>query len=219
MTAQDVINATSTDIRGVLQAGQAGDAATILGWVDRIQKEALHTSIYAPFNTGVSTVSTVAGTGTYTIAASDIRRVLQVYDRNFNRELLPYEMIMSPFPAGNAVAPPIGTPPEEQVRRFPYMDEKTQTPWARYFRYIAPQTLVIFPAPLTATYAGSLEVYYDQQVADITSTTQALVVPGDGKDLMVAGVNYLANMFLKRADEAKMWFEIYNRLKQGVAPL
>jgi hypothetical protein len=60
-----------------------------------------------------------------------------------------------------------------------------------------------------------MTVTYEAQVLTLVNPTDVLLIPEDGRDMVVAGVNYLANIFLKRMDEAQIWAQIYSTLKKG----
>jgi hypothetical protein len=60
MTVQDIVDSSSTDFRSVL-ANTGADAGLFVSWVDRIHKDALHTSIYNPLTQVVATVSCYGG--------------------------------------------------------------------------------------------------------------------------------------------------------------
>src|ERR1700754_1751546 len=97
MTAQDVINAVSLDMRQVLSPS-APDNTIIIPWVDRIQKDVLHTSLFNALLKKITTVTVVADTSLYTLTDPSVRRIVSVYDRTFDRFLLPYETISFPTP-------------------------------------------------------------------------------------------------------------------------
>ncbi len=102
MVVQDIINASSTDFRSVL-ASSSPDSALFVSWVDRIQKDALHTGIYNPLLLVTSTISVISGTSLYSISVTGgaIRRIQLVYYRTFARILLPLKvmasLLVSPF--------------------------------------------------------------------------------------------------------------------------
>jgi hypothetical protein len=214
LQVQDIVNAVSVDVRQVIGA-TGTDASIMIGWVDRVHKDALHSSLYSFLNQASTTVASVAGTYSYTLTPVDIRRVLAVFDRTFSRALLPLESESAPVPLATHVSPPGGMPPDGPLGSKLSLSSKTIGPWPEYYRFFGTQTLSIFPAPTTATWAGTLEVQYEKQVASLANLTDVLVVPEDGKDLLVAGVNSLAFTYLKQIEDATIWGQQYERMKKG----
>lgn len=215
LTAQNIVDAVSVDMRSVLGSSGA-DATIILEWVDRIHKDALHSSLFSFLNEGFETVTTTAGTSKYTLTASP-RRILTVYDRRFDRPLLPFDNIAAPLTLADQASRSTGAPAEEGVRRKETLSSKTFSLWPEYFKLVGTQDLHVFPAPATTNYAGTaaLEVFFEKQVITLTALTDTLVIPEDGKDMMVAGVNYLTAGYLKRVEDAGLWLAIYEKLKRG----
>jgi hypothetical protein len=84
-----------------------------------------------------------------------------------------------------------------------------------FFRFIAPTTLVVRPAPPSTQWLSTLSVVYEQQVPTLTSLSTTLTVPDDGKDVVCAGVNWMAMAYIGRSQEAMSWFQLYQQLKSG----
>lgn len=212
LLASDIINDASKDLRSVIDpTGDGG--AFLLGYVDRIHKDVLHTSIYSHLARGMVTVNVSAGTSSYPLGAGDLRRVLTVFDRTSSRVLLPLSISMSPLPTGDqsgsdpTQVSPLSIPQVSDIRnRF------SQSGYAEYFLLTDSNTLTLFPTP---NESGSVEVYYEQQVPTINTIDANLTVPDDARDMLVAGVNYLASQYLKKSEEAASWFQLYQRLKRG----
>jgi|SRR5581483_8226037 len=61
-----------------------------------------------------------------------------------------------------------------------------------------------------------IEFRYLPARPQVTAAGTVLVVPIDFKDVFVAGVNWLAAMYLRRFDEAKAWNAIYSMGKQSM---
>ena len=214
MTVQDIINAVSTDTRQVLLPS-GNDAEVILNWVDRVHKDVLHTSLYVNQNLGTTQATTTVGTNAYTLSpTTSIRRIVSVYDLTFNLSLNPADAeLEGPPPTGSQAADTQGKP-VQTTAPFPHQAYKFGgTP--EYFRFIAPATLVIRPAPPATAYTSTLSVVYEQLVATLTNLTNELIVPDDGKDVMVAGVNWMAMAYIGRSQEAMSWFQLYQQLKSG----
>lgn len=56
-----------------------------------------------------------------------------------------------------------------------------------------------------------IEFRYYQQRAVVTAPDQILQVPDQYKDILCAGVNWLAYKYLKKDDEAQIWMQVYQR--------
>lgn len=54
-----------------------------------------------------------------------------------------------------------------------------------------------------------IEFRYMKQPAALATTGASLQVPDEYKDVLIAGTNWLAFQFLKKHDEAQMWFQVY----------
>lgn len=213
LSVQNIVDAVSTDVRQVI-SNSGADATLMIGWVDRIHKDCLHSSFYNNLVQGSTTVSTVAGTGTYTLSpGSPIRRILQVFDRTFSRVLLPFEDVAAPQPLQTHIAPPGAVPPEQGTKFA--TSGKTMGPWPEYYKFIGTTTLVLYPAPANTQWAGTIEVQYEFQATTLANLTDVLVIPEDGKDMVVAGVNYYALSYLKIMEEAALWLQIYEKAKRG----
>ena len=213
MVVQDIINASSTDFRSVL-ASSSPDSALFVSWVDRIQKDALHTGIYNPLLFVTASVSVVSGTSLYTIPVTSgaIRRIQLVYDRTFDRILMPIESIIYPTSQGDAESPrqPLQTPK-------PMLTATTMEQWPEYYKREGTSNLILFPAPQKSNFNGTYEVHYEMQVPDLSATTSTLMLPDDAMDMMVAGVNMYVAQFLHLDTEAQFWQQHYEMLKRGTA--
>jgi hypothetical protein len=212
MTVQDIVDSVSIDMRQVL-SNIAPDANIIIPWVDRIHKDALHTSLFNYLLRDVTTVSVVQGTSHYTIAPSggaSVRRILSVYDRTFDRVILPYDDIGFPVSKGDA-----STPQGSDVPKA-LLTAATMDQWPEYYLREGATNLTLFPAPQKAAFAGTYEVHYEKQAANLTALSDTLLVPDDGKDLIVAGVNMYAALYLKNTGDATGWQQQYEMMKKGI---
>lgn len=193
ITAQNVANAVSQDIRTVL-AATSSDGAILLDYVDRIHKDLLHDSIYSHFNQSSEVVTTANGTKSYALSSSTVRDVYFVYDRTRERELLP---LKTSVPAG-------------QDRGEWRIIMQSGLP--EYYKLVGTQTLHLFGTPKQTL---SLDVHYDLLVSTLAGLSTVLTIPEDGLDAMVAGVNSLAFAYLNKNESAQMWDANYKRLKRG----
>jgi hypothetical protein len=215
MIVQDIVNAVSIDTRQSL-APSGNDANVIMSWVDRVHKDVLHSSLYVNQNLATTSVTTAVATNSYTLSpATTIRRIVGIYDTTFNLSLTPSDADLDqPSPTQARVNEEQGRSMSTQSFPSPYQAYKFGgTP--EYFRFIAPNTLVIRPAPPDFPWLSTLSVTYEQLVSTLASLTAPLIIPDDGKDVVVAGVNWMAMAYIGRQSEAMSWFQLYQQLKAG----
>lgn len=214
LTVATVAADVSTDIRRVLLITNSGDLLTLTGWIDRVHKDCIHSSVYSYLGLAVTSFPTVVNQGSYTLAPTNIRRISGVFDSTRQRILFPIERATSPVsqvekqepnPGQQGAAPQtFGMPAQSPI--------SLQVGQPAYFRHIGGQILTLYPTPQVVL---QLNVSYEQQVTTLVNPTDVLLIPEDGRDMVVAGVNYLANMYLKRMDEAQIWAQIFSKLKSG----
>lgn len=211
MTAQDVINDAVNDARQVIGSTSAGQAV-LLDYVDRIQKDCLHSSIYKFLNVAVTSFETVAGQPSYQLATSGIRRLTSVYDRELDRMLFPLSLSMSPAAIGAAqVQTPGQTPqPPRPLARI----RTTTSALSEYYQLVGTNTLYLYPTP-AAAWQG--EATYEMTVQTLSSATATLTIPDDAKDMMVNGVNMLVALYLKLDQNAQMWSALFMQAKSGAS--
>ena len=209
LTVQTVVNQASFDIRQVL--GTAGNDLTIFtNWVDRVHKDCLHSSVYSYLNTSGQNVITTSGFSQYPLTGS-IRRILGVYDRVKGRLLFPIEKASAPV---TMVEKQEINPGQQSQFQLPQAQPlQLQLGQPVFYRHLTSSNfLTLFPTPLQTT---TLEVAAENQVVTLVSPSDTLVIPEDGVDMVVAGVNFYSSMFLKRAEEAQVWMQLYTALKKG----
>lgn len=206
MLVSDVMAGVYNDIRQVLNA--TTDSAIYIPWVNRVQHDVLHTSLYNYLTQAVETFTVSEDTSTYTLG-TPVRRIILLYDRTFDRILQDMDDIMAPkqdatVPSGPAVAGSM-------------LSAETMTQWPLYYRRSGATGVTLFPAPQKSVFAGTYECHYETYVTDVANTTDTLTVPNDGIDMMVAGVNVYAMSYLKLYDEAGKWQQTYEAMKNGIA--
>lgn len=209
MLVSDVMAEVYNDVRQVLNTST--DASIYIPWVNRIQHDVLHTSLFNYLIQGVETVSVTNGTSTYTMG-TPVRRITLVYDRTFDRVLQDIDDI--------AMAPKqdaTGDPNPQGTVSSTMLTAETMTQWPLYYRRVGNNGLYLFPAPQKSSFNGTYEIHYEGYVTDVTNTTDTLTVPNDGRDLMVAGVNSYALSYLKLYEEAASWKATYEAMKNGIA--
>lgn len=210
MVVQDIINDSTNDMRQVLNAST--DAGILIPWVNRVQKDVLHTSLYNYLLQQMIPVSVVANTSMYTLTtgANTIRRIILVYDRTFDRVLLPIDNIDFPAAKADAVANQQGS-----ANPMPMLTATTMQQWPEYYRREGSNSLVLFPAPQKTVFNGTYEVHIEANAPDLANITDTLTIPNDAKDLVVAGVNAMACQYLHLDAETQFWTSIYEQMKKG----
>jgi hypothetical protein len=223
LTVSSIASDSSIDIRQVLVATDT----KFIGWIDRIHKDCMHSSVYSPFIVARQSLITIAGQSNYTLAPTagvtgagpGIRRILGVFDSTRNRILFPIERATSPISQVDKQEPSPGQQGSPQIEfgqplASPISLQAGQPGYFRYFPNAAlnPPAISLIPTPAAPL---TISVTYELQVVTLVNPTDTLLVPEDGRDMVVAGVNYLANIFLKRMDEAQIWAQIYSALKKG----
>lgn len=210
LTVSSISNDVSIDVRQVLVPTDS----KLVGWIDRIHKDCLHSSIYSYLNLGTTNFNTIVGQNSYALAPTNIRRILGVFDPVRSRILFPIERATSPVSQveKQETNPGQQGSAAQQFGQPGVVPMSLQSSQPGYFRHIGPQTLNLYPVPQQIL---QLNVSYEQQVATLANPGDVLLIPEDGRDMVVAGVNYLANVFLKRMDEAQVWAQIYSALKKG----
>lgn len=201
MTVQDIVTATCTDMRQLL-SDQPPDASIIIPWVDRIQKDAIHSSLFGYLTRNVAIINTTQDVSSYQVplGLNSMRRILSVYDRTFDRALIPYVKLTE------------GLGLDKQVPEA-MLSAETMVQWPVYYLREGQTTVFIFPAPQKPAFQGTLEVHYEAGVPSLVNLTDTLIIPDDGKDLIVAGVNSFTASYLKQAEESQRWAALYEQMK------
>lgn len=206
MLVSDVMSGVYNDVRQVLNTST--DASIYTPWINRVQHDVLHTSLFNYLLQAEETFTTTQDTFSYTLG-TPVRRIILVYDRTFDRILQDLDDVMAPKQdATTPVGPSINTA---------MLSAETMTQWPVYYRRTGATGITLFPAPQKAAFGGTYEVHYETYVTDVANTTDTLTVPNDGIDIMVAGVNVYAMSYLKLYDEASAWKATYEAMKNGIA--
>ena len=214
LTVQSVAADSNFDVRQAVGTGAGTPITVYTGFVDRIHKDCLHSSVYSYLNINTTNLTTVVGTGSYTLTPTNIRRILGVFDSTTQRILFPIERATSPVSQIEKQEPGAGQQGSPQVTfgQPGIVPMSLQSGHPGYFRHIGAQTLNLYPTPQQVRV---MNVSYEMQVVTLVNAADTLVIPEDGRDMVVAGVNYLANLLVKRMDEAQTWAQIYAALKKG----
>jgi hypothetical protein len=207
MQVQDVVNAVSNDIRQVL-ASSGTDALIFIPWVDQVHKDALHSSLYNPIIQSMQAIDVIQNQSVYGLT-TPVRRIQLVYDRTFDRVLTPMDSMA--YPTQKQDQQPVQQAPMPEAM----LSATTSDQWPSFYRRVGESTLYLFPAPQKAVFNGIYEIHYEGLVPDLQNLTDVLLIPDDGIDLMVAGVNMKATQFLKLTSEAQMWQQIYEQKKHA----
>lgn len=217
LSVQSIATDSNFDVRQAIGTGSGTQIQVYAGLIDRIHKDCLHSSVYSYLNIATTSFTTVPGQSSYTLTPTNIRRILGVFDATRQRILFPIERATSPI---SQVEKQENNPGQTGSPQMQYGQPATspislQASQPNYFRHIGAQQLNLYPAPPTSSLPLQLNVSYEQQVTTLVNSTDILLIPEDGRDMVVAGVNYLVNLLMKRMDEAQIWAQIYAKLKVG----
>jgi hypothetical protein len=210
LTVASISSDVSIDIRQVLSPTDT----KIAGWIDRIHKNCLHSGVYSYLNIATTSFTTISGQNSYILTPTNIRRILGVFDPTRSRILFPIERATSPVSQveKQETNPGQQGAPQQQFGQPGIVPMSLQSSQPGYFRHIGAQQLNLYPVPQQPL---QLNVSYEMQVVTLVNPTDVLLIPEDGRDMVVAGVNYLANIFLKRMDEAQIWAQVFSSLLKG----
>lgn len=220
LSVQNIVDDLSYESRLLLDgtAGSGGDFNLLVRFIDQTHKDALHTGLYFHHLRAQENISDSSGTPNYTMSATNVARIEMVYDRTFNRLLLPFTAASNSGALGDPASP--GASQESPDTKHVIVD-RTQSPWPEYYQLqtvvtagVNAHTLWVFPAPQSSTYAGTLEVHYIKEVVTLTAASDKLQIPEDGRDLIVSGCAVRMFNYLKRPTEAATWQQTYEMLKR-----
>jgi len=206
MTVQDIVTATATDMRQLL-SDQLPDASIIIPWVDRIQKDALHSSLFNYLLHATTTFPVIVGINSYSLIigaapGTIVRRILAIYDRTFDRALIPFDKVVQGL-GGSAQVPEA------------LVSAETMVQWPCYYMRDGASSAYIFPAPQKSVFGGTYEAHIEIGAPNLLNLTDTLLIPDDGKDLIVAGVNSFTASYLKNGDESQRWAALYEQMKMN----
>ena len=212
LTVQTIANDVSIDVRQVLLASDP----KLIGWIDRTHKDCMHSSVYSYLNITTTSFQTVIGQQQYSLTPTNIRRILGMYDQSRNRIIFPIERATSPTSQVEKQEPGPGkeSGPDTKYGQGFTRALSLQSGQPEFFRHIGAQVVSLFPIPQQVLNIG---VSYEQQVATLVNPTDTLIIPEDARNMVVSGVNFLANAFLKRTEEAQAWLQLYQQLKTGIS--
>lgn len=212
LTVTSIQADVSIDVRQVL----LNTDSKLIGWIDRIHKDCLHSSVYSYLNISTTSFQTVSGQQQYVLAPTNIRRILGMYDQTRNRVLFAMERATSPVSQVEKQEPGPGKDGGPSTKYGPGVSSALalQSGQPEFFRHIGAQVVSLFPIPQQVLNIG---VSFEQQVVTLVNPADVLVIPEDGRNMVVSGVNFLANAFLKRTEEAQAWLQLYKELKTGIS--
>lgn len=209
LTVQNILDKTAIDMRATLNS--TTDAATMIDWVNRVNKDVMHNSVYNNILRATVHQNLTANTTGYTPIFTNFRRILAVYDNTAKRPLLPLTEGLLPVAASSPGSPSPG------AGIYGRQEEALGLPWPKYYTAYGLTGISVFPAPPIDSSLG-IDILYEKTATDLTAVGNTLDVPDDGKDLVVAGVNALASAYLKREADAAYWSQEYRRMMGVVTP-
>lgn len=228
LTVQNIADAVACETRNFfgttsVDLTDATNLALFTGWVDRIHKDVLHTSIWAAQMLTSETfesapyVEGVSGSP-YILAANNIRHVLTVHDIHNRRTIIPYHDLN--FPAATSSPPERGGPPRTKWDQT----QQTSATYPQYYIFEAcilaedgsiTQGIHLLPDPYDSAHAGTIRYFYTKMIHTLDAAADILLVPEDGKDIMVAGVSMLAWEYIGYRPKSEAWRVLYESMKKG----
>jgi hypothetical protein len=198
MTGQDVVDAVSSDIRGVL-SNSGADATKILGWVERVHKELLRTSRWKFLLSDVKTFNTVIGEDLYYIGAGSPPSGAT----NVSLNLADVEFIKARSVVDRTNNKRLSKTDEKPLGDI-YVQNNRPTLY-RFDSSLAGHSATVATCRRRVRNRVPLlqDAHRDQHPGTV------LQVPDDYKDIVIAGVNAFACLFLKKFDEAGPWQQMY----------
>jgi len=229
ITVQELANAANLETRQSFGASPVNlSNATLLslftGWVNQVQRDVLHTSIWKAQLTTSDTFTSapyVAGVSgsPYVLTANNIRNILTVHDLKNRRTIIPYEDLN--YPAATSSPPERSGPPRTKFDQT----QQTSANYPQYYIFEAciqasdgsiTQGLHLLPDPVNSDYAGTIRYFFTRMIDDVSAATDILVVPDDGFDIMVAGVAMHIWEFQHDHQLAALWKTVYDGMKKGL---
>jgi hypothetical protein len=216
LTVQNVMDDVSFERRKDLDAtGGSGDAFDLmLRWVDQTHKDLLHTGIFRHALREQTTVTTTAGTRSYALTPTNVRRIEAVYNRKAEEMLLPISELANPAS--------LADPPDLEGGPRASLKHATSKARPQYFWLetdvaagVNTHTLFIMPPPLDSTHAGVMDVFFIEQAVTVSAGATTLACGEDGRDAIVAGVLARAYRYERNMELAAYWESRYEAMKMG----
>lgn len=205
MTVQDIINAVAQDVRSTLSA--TSNQTLLIDYTDRVHKRLLRLTNWQFLLSSVQTFNTVAGESDYWLGAIGTPASGTT---NTNLNLTDFDKVKY-----GSVVDRTNHKDLYRVGDLPIGLYWTTASVPRLYRHdsATPFVLNVYPPPKDV-YA--IEFRYYKQRRSLTATSDVLQIPDDYKDIVVAGVNELAYMFLQRLEEAAYWRGLFNEGRQDM---
>lgn len=219
LSVQNVIDNVSFELRKVLDGtgGSGADFDLMLRWVDETHKDLMHTGIYQHALRTSTTITSAAGTRSYSITPTNIRRIDGVYDRTSESFLSPYVTVLAPASLADPVDRGSVARPDKYIASF-----RTSSAFPQYFRLSTvvtsgtpAHTIHLYPAPEAAEHAGTVDIFYLKQAVTVSAAGTALDAGEDSRDAMTAGVLARAYRYLHAFEQAAYWTDLYESMKLG----
>ena len=218
LTVQNVCDDCSFELRKVLDgtSGTGADFNLLLRWIDQTHKDLLHTGIYRHALRKSTTVLSVAGTYSYAITPTDMRRIEAVFSR-------PQNIFLSAFT--DALPTVMADPSDRGAQGRPdkfISTFRASTPYPQYYWLSTvvtagtpAHTINIAPTPIAAEHAGTLDIFYIKQATTVAAAATALEAGEDSRDAMIAGVLARAYRYLHNFEASEYWRGRYEEMKLG----
>lgn len=197
-TVQAIVDCTSQDVRKVL-ANSGTDETILIDYINRTSLDILRHSRWKFLLSGVQTFTTTIGEDCYFIASGSAPAGCT--DLNLNLDdvwTIKQDSVID----------------RTNFRRLQRTDEapvgstfSLNSKPSLYRNDVATPTLLNIYPPSDKAYTIDFR-YYKIRV-QLTADNQILQIPDDYKDVVCAGVNWLAAKYLDRMEDAQHWFSVY----------
>lgn len=210
LTVQTVANAMNTNVRHYFgkptaDLVNADFLAIFLTYINQAQQDVFHSTIWKKHLLTSESFTSQPDGSPYVLNANNIREVLSVHDLKNRMTLIPFHA--TPMPQD----------------RFA-MGQETSGLQPKYFEFetclnidegdaTITQGIHLIPDPRDAAHSGSIRYYYTKTVPIVTSSTDELLLPEDGKDLLVAAGSMYLSKFIGEDTDAQFWTATYERLR------
>jgi len=223
LTLQNVADDVSYELRLMLD-GTSGSGANfnlLARWIDQVHKDLLHTGIYRHALRQQTTITVAAGTRSYALTPTDVRRIEAVYSRPQETFLAPISEAFAPSSLADPADIGGGARPDNPVAAHRVSGLAPRYYWldTTVTAGVNSHTLYIFPPALTSKFAGTYDVLYIQQAATVSAAADTLAAGTDSRDAMVAGVLARAYRYLGWLDLSNYWKAQYDEMKTGETAL
>lgn len=201
-TVQNVIDVVSQDIRQLL-ASSGSDATILIDYTNRVSLELMRRSKWRWLLSATQSFSTIAGTANYFLGSG----AAPVGSASVSLNLTDLYAIQENSVVDRTNSNRLACFNDKPVN--PVLDDSTSTGRPLLYRNDLQDGAYVLNLFETPDGVYTIEFRYHKTRIPLTTAGQSLQIPDDYKDIVVAGVNRLACIYLKLPDEAQTWDALY----------